>query len=107
MNRKLTINLLLAMVVAMLPGLALASERQSHRLAEAIGITEPEARRLMGWGPLTYAEFRADPSRIKGKVIRAKGKEFYEGLMAGRPMRVEHEVEGRKVAFVVRLDRKG
>lgn len=105
MKSKLTISLMLALAGA-LPAAAIAGDGQSRALAEAAGITEHEVRMVMGWSPLTYYEFRSDHGRIERKIARALGEEFLQGLLAGKPMQITREVDGRVVVVVVQRDRR-
>ncbi|MFC3550304.1 hypothetical protein ACFOLC_04675 [Lysobacter cavernae] len=106
MKNKLTIGLMLALAAGALPAAAVAGDGQSRALAEAAGITEYEVRMLMGWSPLTYYEFRSDHGRIERKIARALGDEFVQGLLAGKPMRLTREVDGRVVVVVIQRDRR-
>ena len=105
MKRTRMISLLLVLAAAAMPGLSMAGNSQSKALAKATGISETEVRELMGWTPLTYYQFRKDHQRTAAKVIRALGQERYDRLMAGQPILIEGEMDGRRVAFEVQLGR--
>ncbi|QSX79476.1 hypothetical protein [Agrilutibacter solisilvae] len=98
-------SLLLVLAAAAAPGIAMAGNAQAKALAKAVGISETEVRQLMGWSPLTYYQFRQDHSRTSAKVIRALGQDRYDRLMAGQPILIEGEMDGRRVAFEVQLGR--
>ncbi|GAB3380936.1 hypothetical protein [Lysobacter fragariae] len=105
MKRKLMTTLLLALVAGAASGAASAGTPPGASLARAVGITEHEVRALMGWSPLTYYEFRQDHSRTAAKIIRKLGQERYDALMAGKPVLIEGEENGRRVAYEVQLER--
>ena len=106
MKRNVMTTLLIVLAAAAMPSVAMArGHAQAQALAKAVGISETEVRQLMGWAPLTYYQFRQDHSRTSAKVIRALGQERYDRLMAGEPIQVQGEVDGRLVAFEVQLER--
>jgi len=75
-------------------------------LAEISGLSQRQVSMLLH-ARTPHAESRYAFERIEEKFVRAVGEEQYRDMLAGKPVRFEREVDGRKVAYVVRLRSRG
>jgi hypothetical protein len=105
MKRKTSVCLL-ALALSAMPGFANAAG-EIELLADASGMSERHVRML--FGPRTpYSEYRASGFRwIEQEFIAAVGEKQYRALLAGKPVRLQRQVDGRTVAVVVRLEPRG
>ena len=91
----------ITITITVLAPAAQAGSPAARAMAQAVGIGETELRQFMGWGPLTYAQLRQDPSRTSAKLLRALGPERHAQLVAGEPIQVPVQMDGRPVLLQV------
>lgn len=95
--------LVLACLAAVSAGPAMARDDADVRtLAQLSGLSQDQVRMLLH-ARTPYAESRYAFSRIEARFVAAIGEREYRDLMAGRPVRLLREVDGRRVAYVVRV----
>lgn len=104
MTRKSKISLL-ALAAILAPGFASAGQTvQVRELADAAGLSVRNVRMLLGPARTPYAEYRYTFHKVERQFIAAVGAERYHDLLAGKPVRFERLVDGRRVVFIVQLE---